>query len=238
MSYESDKLIVSLDFEDIVNALSLVDLIKDEAKFYKIGLQMYLKYGEKIISEIKKRDLKIFLDLKLNDIPNTVKEAVKVLISYSLEIINMHTLSGYDAMKEAKSIIVEKAPSTKIIGVTILTSLDDDNLKKLGFELSSDKQTEKLSLLAKDAGLDGVVASAKDVRKIKEICGNPFLIICPGIRRETEKVDDQKRIATPYSAIKDGADYIVVGRPIIKSNSPKIEVLDIIKEINKGLLER
>ena len=238
MINENERLIISLDFENIVDALSLVDLIKDEARFYKIGLQMYLKYGEKIINEIKKRDLKIFLDLKLNDIPNTVKEALRVLTDYSLDIINMHVLAGYEAMKEAKGVIVEKSPATKIIGVTVLTSLDDENLKKLGFEASSEKQTEKLSLLAKDAGLDGVVASAKDVKRIKEICTDSFIIVCPGIRRETEKVDDQKRVATPYSAIKDGADYIVVGRPIIKSNSPKIEVLDIIKEIKKGLLER
>jgi len=238
MNNENERLIVSLDFENITDALSLVDLIKDEAKFYKVGLQMYLKYGEKVISEIKKRGLKIFLDLKLNDIPNTVKEALKVLTDYSVDIINMHVLAGYEAMKEAKGIVASKSPDTKIIGVTVLTSLDDESLKRLGFGLTSEKQTEKLSLLAKEAGLDGVVASAKDVKRIKEICGDPFLLVCPGIRRETEKVDDQKRIATPYSAIKDGADYIVVGRPIIKSDSPKIEVLDIIKEIKKGMIER
>jgi len=238
MVNEKERLIVSLDFENITDALNLVDLIKEEAKFYKIGLQMYLKYGAKIISELKTRELKIFLDLKLNDIPNTVKEALKVLTDYSPDIINMHVLAGFEAMKEAKEVILEKSPPTKIIGVTVLTSLDDENLKMLGFQESSEKQTEKLSLLSKSAGLDGVVASAKDVKRLKELCGVPFLIVCPGIRRNTENIDDQKRVATPYSAIKDGADYIVVGRPIIKSNSPKAEVLDIIKEINKGLMER
>jgi len=124
----NERLIVSLDFDDINDALSLVDLLKEHVFFYKIGLQMYLKYGSKIISELKSRNVKIFLDLKLNDIPNTIYSSMKVLSYYSVDILNMHTLSGFKAMQEAKRAILEFTPQTKLVGVTVLTSLDDYEL--------------------------------------------------------------------------------------------------------------
>ncbi|HOW02840.1 MAG TPA: orotidine-5'-phosphate decarboxylase [Caldisericia bacterium] len=234
----NERLIVSLDFDDINDALSLVDLLKEHVFFYKIGLQMYLKYGSKIISELKSRNVKIFLDLKLNDIPNTIYSSMKVLSYYSVDILNMHTLSGFKAMQEAKRAILEFTPQTKLVGVTVLTSLDDYELKRLGFSFNTIKEAEILSLLAKEAGLDGVISSAGEAFRIKELCGDNFITICPGIRRAEDSKDDQKRAFTPLSAIKSGADYIVVGRPITKAASPQEEVIKIIEEIRKGLEEK
>lgn len=232
----NNRLIVSLDFAKIEDALNIVDVIKDDVVLYKVGLQMFIKYGFTIINELKKRKLKIFLDLKLNDIPNTVVSAVEAIADYSIDIINMHTLSGFRAMKETKESILKNSPETKLVGVTVLTSLNNDDLRRLGFSLNTSFEAEKLSLLAKEAGLDGVVSSAKEALRVKELCGSNFLTICPGIRRAEDSSDDQQRVSTPLSAIKNGADYIVVGRPIIKAVSPKVEALKIIKEIEKGLL--
>jgi orotidine-5'-phosphate decarboxylase len=232
-----ERLIVSLDFANIEDALSIVDILKGNVFFYKVGLQMFVKYGFNIIAELKKRNLKIFLDLKLNDIPNTVAKAVEALASYSLDIINMHILSGFQAMKEAKDAVLRSSPVTKLIGVTVLTSLDDNELERLGFAFNASLEAEKLSIIAKEAGLDGVILSAREALRIKELCGKDFITICPGIRRAEDSSDDQQRISTPAFAIKNGADYIVVGRPIIKALSPKEEALKIIKEIEEGLEE-
>jgi len=234
----NERLIVSLDFDEINDALNIVDLLKENVFFYKVGLQMYLKYGSKIISELKSRNVKIFLDLKLNDIPNTVYSSIKVLSDYSVDILNMHTLTGFKAMQEAKRAILEFSPQTKLVGVTVLTSLDDYELERLGFSLNSLKEAEKLSLLAKDAGLDGVISGAGEAFRIKELCGDEFITICPGIRRAQDSKDDQQRAFTPLSAIKNKADYIVVGRPIIKAASPREEAIKIIEEIEKGLEEK
>jgi len=234
----NERLIVSLDFDNIEDALNLTDLLKEEVFFYKVGLQMFLKYDGRILLELKERKAKIFLDLKLNDIPNTIVSAIRVLLDYSLDIVNMHALSGFKAMREAKKAILESSHQVKLVGVTVLTSLDDFEFEKLGFSFPASLEAEKLSLLAKEAGLDGVVLSAKEALRIKELCGEDFITICPGIRRVEDNKDDQQRTSTPFYAIKNKADYIVVGRPIIKATSPKKEALNIIKEIEKGLEER
>lgn len=234
----NERLIVSLDFDNIEDALSLVDLLKGEVIFYKVGLQMFLKYGSNIINELSKRKVKIFLDLKLNDIPNTISSSIKVLARYSLDILNMHTLSGFNAMQEAKEAILRFSPQTKLVGVTVLTSLNNSHLAKLGFSSDTSREVERLSLLAKEANLDGVISSAGEASRIKELCGENFITICPGIRRAEDSTDDQQRVSTPLNAVKNGADYIVVGRPIINASSPKEEALSIINEIKKGLKEK
>jgi orotidine-5'-phosphate decarboxylase len=228
-------LIISLDFDESSKALSLVDLLGADARFYKIGLQMYLKYGSQIVAELKKRDKKVFLDLKLNDIPNTICSAIQVLCSMDVDMINLHTFIGLIGMKQAKEAVLSCMPATKLIGVTVLTSLNEEALAEIGFQKTVKEEVLTLCRLGKKASLDGVVSSAQEAHYIKKECGQDFLIICPGIRRATDDVGDQSRIVTPLMAIRSGADFLVIGRPIIKATSPKEEVKAILTEIEKGL---
>jgi orotidine-5'-phosphate decarboxylase len=233
---DKERLIVSLDFDDSSKALSFVDLIGEDAIYYKVGLQMYLHYGSHFVAELKKRGKKIFLDLKLNDIPNTVCSAIKVLANMGVDMINLHTFIGYEGMKQAKELMMEVMPETKLIGVTVLTSLNEEALKEIGFLGTVQEEVLTLCRLGKKAGIDGVVSSAMESTEIKKQCGKDFLTICPGIRRATDDVGDQARVVTPLLAIRGGADYLVIGRPIIKAVSPKEEVVAILKEIEKGLI--
>jgi orotidine-5'-phosphate decarboxylase len=233
---DKERLIVSLDFDDSSKALSFVDLIGDDAIYYKVGLQMYLHYGSHFVAELKKRGKKVFLDLKLNDIPNTVCSAIQVLGNMGVDMINLHTFIGYEGMKQAKETMTMIMPETKLIGVTVLTSLNEEALKEIGFSRTVQEEVLTLCKLGKKAGIDGVVSSAMESAEIKKQCGKDFLTICPGIRRATDDVGDQARVVTPMLAIRAGADYLVIGRPIIKAVSPKEEVVAILKEIEKGLI--
>jgi orotidine-5'-phosphate decarboxylase len=233
---DKERLIVSLDFDDSSKALSFVDLIGDDAIYYKVGLQMYLHYGSHFVAVLKKRGKKVFLDLKLNDIPNTVCSAIQVLGNMGVDMINLHTFIGYEGMKQAKETMTMIMPETKLIGVTVLTSLNEEALKEIGFSRTVQEEVLTLCMLGKKAGIDGVVSSAMESAEIKKQCGKDFLTICPGIRRATDDVGDQARVVTPMLAIRGGADYLVIGRPIIKAGSPKEEVVAILKEIEKGLI--
>ena len=235
MDYK-ERLIISLDFDDSSQALSLVDLLGDEAIYYKVGLQMYLHYGSHFLSELKKRGKKVFLDLKLNDIPNTVCSAIKVLANLEPDMLNLHAFIGLEGMKQAKETVKMIMPETKLIGVTVLTSLNDEALREIGFNCTVKEEVLTLCRLGKKAGIDGVVSSAMESTEIKKQIGKEFLTICPGIRRATDDIGDQSRVVTPEQAIRGGADYLVIGRPIIKALSPKEEVIAILREIEKGLI--
>lgn len=231
-----ERLIVSLDFEDSKEAFSLVDLLSEDAIFYKIGLQMYLHYGSQFVRDIKKRGKKIFLDLKLNDIPNTVISAIKILTTMEVDMINLHTFIGFEGMKQAKETLIQTMPETKLIGVTVLTSLDNHSLAEIGFTKTVKEEVMQLCQLGQKAGLDGVVSSAQETLEIKKNCGKDFLTVCPGIRRNCDALGDQSRVVGPELAIRGGADYLVIGRPIIKASSPREEVIAILKEIEKGII--
>jgi orotidine-5'-phosphate decarboxylase len=230
-----DRLIVSLDFPDIQKAQALRDLLKDDVSFYKVGLQMYLKYGFQIVNEWKQLGKKVFLDLKLSDIPNTVSSAIRTLSVLGVDMINMHALSGYDCMKMAAETAKEVMPESKLIAVTVLTSFTDEGLNQIGIPHSPNEEVKLLCEMTKKAGLSGVVSSPWEANSVKNICGDNFITVCPGIRRSTDDVGDQARIMTPYKAIKNGADYLVVGRPIIKASDPKEAAISILKDIEKAI---
>ena len=230
-----ERLIVSLDFENDNDALTLVDILGEEVSFYKVGMQLYYHYGSSLVKKLNKKGKKIFLDLKLHDIPNTVVSALQSLRDLDVNFINMHTLAGKEAMRQAKAFVCEQKWDTKLIGVTVLTSLNDDLLQEFGFQTDVPHTVMTLCQLAKFAGLDGVVSSAQEASGIKKACGSEFITICPGIRRATDSADDQKRIMTPALAMENSADYIVVGRPIIQAVDPKKEAILYSKEMEKGL---
>ncbi len=230
-----ERLILSLDFEDKDSALYLLESLKNELVYCKVGLQLFTKYGIALLHEIKKMGFRIFLDLKFHDIPNTVASAIKSLDSIEVDLLNIHATCGFDGLKLAKETLQNLHPASKLIAVTVLTSLNDDALQQMGIPVKSEALVLQLCKVSQNAGLDGVVCSAQEVQNIKNTLGKDFLAVCPGIRRATDDVNDQKRIVSPMQAIKNGADWIVVGRPIIKASSPAEEVGLIINEIEKGM---
>jgi len=234
-----DFLIVSLDVPSIEESLEIVETLGEVVSFYKVGLELFARSGPGIVEILKKKEKKVFLDLKLHDIPNTVSGAVNAAIAMGADILTLHTLGGFEMMETAqKAVWNQGAEKPIILGVTILTSLDEAFLKDiLGIKKSLNEEVLDLASIAKSAGLGGVVASAEEVSSIKELCGKDFIVATPGIRpRGTEK-DDQKRFSTPFDAIINGSDYLVVGRPIIKSENMRRAAENIILEIKNGLQE-
>ncbi len=231
-----ERLIAALDVDTKEKALDLADALKADVKLFKIGFELFSSAGPDIVREIREKGLGVFLDLKFHDIPNTVAKAASAVTRLGVSIFNVHALGGLEMMKQAASAARDEAKrlgaaAPKIIAVTILTSADENGLKKVGINDNMKSQVLRLALLAKEAGLDGVVASPQEARFIREKTGKGFVIITPGVRPQGAERGDQKRIATPREAIASGADYIVVGRPIIEAKDPAGAAREIIKEI-------
>lgn len=220
-----NPLIVALDVSLETEVRKLCSELVDYVGMFKIGLQLYSSLGPRAISLVKEYGKGVFLDLKLHDIPVTVEKAIRQLAKNDTDIINVHALGGIEMMKAALKGIneasAENGGKPKLIAVTLLTSHAESQLEKLGFSLPGNEIVVNLALLAKEAGLDGVVSSALDVEMIRNACSADFTVICPGIRLPSDKFDDQQRVSTPKGALDGGADYIVVGRPITHSESPK-----------------
>ncbi|WP_312258973.1 orotidine-5'-phosphate decarboxylase, partial [Megamonas funiformis] len=197
-----DKLIVALDFHTKEDALALVDKLGDSVVFYKVGMELFYRVGSSIIEELKKRNKKIFLDLKLHDIPNTVAQGLCSLLYQGVDIMNVHASGGYTMMKTAADTVRAEAKkmgieAPKIIAVTILTSINEADWEGLGQTASIKDQVIRLAKLTKEAGLDGEVASPQEAKFIREASGEDFLIITPDVRPAGASIDDQSRIATP-----------------------------------------
>jgi orotidine-5'-phosphate decarboxylase len=233
-----DRLIVALDVDTEEKAVELAEKLKNDVRFFKIGFELFSSCGPAIVRRIKETDSDIFLDLKLHDIPNTVSKAAAVATRLGVYMFNVHALGGYDMMKKTMEIVEEEAERQgierpKVIAVTILTSMDEAGLKRIGVGGSIKEEVLKLAKLAKDAGLDGVVASPSEAKMIRQEMGKNFLIVTPGVRPAWAAASDQKRIATPRAAIADGADFIVVGRPITEAINPIEAAREILKEIEE-----
>ena len=221
-----EKLIIALDVPDSEYALELVDKFGDQIEIYKVGLELFTSAGPKIVQGIHKRKKKVFLDLKLHDIPNTAAKAAVAAARLGVYMFNVHASGGLDMMKMCKDAVVElclkeNLQKPRILGVTVLTSMSQDVLKaELGIQHSLNTHVRHLSALALKAGLDGVVASGHEVSKIKNHCGKGFIIVTPGIRPSWHPPDDQHRTMTPKQALKEGADYIVMGRSVLNHSDP------------------
>ncbi|MBI5814719.1 MAG: orotidine-5'-phosphate decarboxylase [Nitrospinae bacterium] len=234
----AERLMVALDVATHAEAMAAVEPLKGAVQWFKVGSQLFTACGPRIIEDIKNASgAKIFLDLKFHDIPATVALSGKAAAGLGVDMFNMHALGGPEMMSTAvKEVTAFCASAGKtlpiIIAVTILTSMTEPELKAAGVGSTPAMMVLHLARNAKISGLDGVVASPQEARMIKEITGDDFLVVTPGVRPAWAAADDQARIMTPSAAIEEGADYIVVGRPILKAGNPKEAALRIIEEIS------
>lgn len=234
-----DRLIVALDVDTEERALEAVEKLKASVKFFKVGFELFSSYGPSIVGKIRKTGCEVFLDLKFHDIPNTVAKAAASVTGLGVYMFNCHALGGHEMMKAALLATEETARKLKIarpkvLAVTILTSMDENALKKIGIDDNIGAEVLKLAVSAKEAGLNGVVASSVEARAIRKRLGKDFLIVTPGVRPADTSTQDQKRTATPKEAIEAGADFIVVGRPIMDAKDPAKSAQAILKEIGAG----
>lgn len=230
-----EKIIIALDVGTKEEALALTSRLKDAAVF-KIGLELFTAEGPHLLEEISRQGKKVFLDLKYHDIPNTVAGAVRSASRHGVFMLTLHTSGGKEMMAAAAKAAKEEAAGRGksrpfLLGVTILTSLKDDELREVGYGASLADQVLRLAALAQAAGLDGVVCSPQEIEIIKKACGREFLVVTPGIRPPWAAAQDQKRIMTPTEAIRKGADYLVIGRPITAAASPAEAFLRIVDEL-------
>ncbi len=235
-----EKIVLALDVDTLDEAKNLILELKDYVRVFKVGLQLYTQNGNEIIDFMTSQGLEFFLDVKLLDIPNTVAKASENIVKRGASFFNIHTLGGSEMMsasaqsaKNTAAKLGTKVPF--ILGVTVLTSISDEVLNnQLEIPQKASEYVLKLAKLAKESGLDGVVASTWEAKKIKEICGQEFKVLCPGIRPEWSLKNDQQRAATPNRAIQEGADYLVIGRAVTAATDRVKAMQMIYDEIEKG----
>lgn len=230
------RLIVALDVPNFAKMQELVNTLGDAVSFYKVGMELFYAEGTKVLTYLKENNKNIFLDLKLHDIPNTVAQGTASLIPYGFDFLTIHAQGGLEMMRKAVEAAKNKAEELnierpKLLGITVLTSFDEESWQDVGGSLPIEERVVKLALVAQKAGMDGVVASAQEAKLIREAVDPNFLIVTPGIRPEFAQANDQKRVATPATALSDGATHLVIGRPITKADKPYEAAKLIVQEM-------
>lgn len=235
-----DKIIVPLDVSGEAAAIALLDQLP-QVTWWKVGLELFVSCGPEILSILKQRQKRIFLDLKFHDIPNTVAGACRAAASYGVDLVTIHATAGRLALKAGQEAVKAGAEATgqnppRLIAITILTSLTSRDLAfDLKIPLELPEYALQMALLAKETGLGGAVCSPQEVEQLRRVCGNDFVLVCPGVRPSWAEGGDQKRSLTPGAAIKAGADYLVIGRPITAAANPKEALERICTEIEAGI---
>jgi orotidine-5'-phosphate decarboxylase len=224
----SDRIVVAIDKSSRDDILRTVDQLAGAVGVFKIGLQAFVANGPAIVREIAGRGEKVFLDLKIHDIPNTARHAVAEAVSLGAFMVTVHASGGGEMLKEAAAV----SGDSLVLGVTILTSLDEKTLRAVGYADPPLQAAVRLAKLSKDSGLRGVVASPHEIAAIRKACGPEVTIVTPGIRPEGSESGDQRRTTTPAAAIAAGADYIVVGRPITEARDARAAALRISDSLN------
>lgn len=229
-------IIVALDYNRAENALELAARLDPKLCRLKIGKELFTVAGPQLVEKLMKDGFDIFLDLKFHDIPNTVAGACKAAASLGVWMINVHALGGRKMLLAAREAL--PPGSTKLIAVTLLTSMGRDDLNDIGLHDEPENIVQRLALLAQNCELDGVVCSALETRHLRQLTGKDFCLVTPGIRPADSKSDDQQRIATPGQAIKSGADYLVIGRPITQAVDPLLMLQRLNNEVALQQIER
>lgn len=230
------RLIVAIDVNTMGKVQQLVETLGDSVSYYKVGMELFYSVGSQVITYLRSQGKDIFLDLKLHDIPNTVGQSLAALTELGISMLNVHASGGPAMMTVAAQAVKQKAEvmgiqRPKLIAVTVLTSINSDEWKALGYHSDLSAQVVHLARLAQAAGLDGVVASPQEAQQIRATCGEKFIIVTPGIRPRGAAINDQSRIATPASALENGAHHLVIGRPITAAEDPRQAALAILQEM-------
>ncbi|CAH9058280.1 Orotidine 5'-phosphate decarboxylase [Pseudoalteromonas holothuriae] len=229
---DTKKVLIALDYDDRQAAINFVKQLSPSECRLKVGKEMFTYFGPEFVKELIELGFDVFLDLKFHDIPNTVAKAVTAAAELGVWMVNVHASGGLEMMQKAKQALNnygDKAPL--LIAVTVLTSMDQGQLLRLGIEKTPQDQVVYLAKLAKEAGLDGVVCSAQEAQLLKSQLGDSFKLVTPGIRPAGSDAGDQKRIMTPQKAVAAGSDYLVIGRPITQASNP----VQTLQEINASL---
>ncbi len=235
-----DRIVLALDVDSDKEALGIVDELGRAVGMFKVGHQLFTAYGPDIVRRVVGKGGRVFLDLKYHDIPNTVAKASAEAVKLGVSMFNVHTLGGADMMKAAAAAAKETAERLGcampiLLGVTVLTSMDEQSLRReLKISRSLPRQVSHLAKMAQRCGMHGVVASPQEIKLLRRSVKPPFVILTPGVRPEWAARDDQKRIMTPAEAVSAGADYIVVGRPVLKARDRKEAVEKIVAEIEQS----
>jgi orotidine-5'-phosphate decarboxylase len=224
---KTSPVIVALDLESSAHARSLIASLGDSASFYKVGLELYTSTGVDFVRELKAQGHRVFLDLKLYDIGETVKRAVAQVARLGVDFLTVH---GSRAVMEA-AVAGKGAAPLQLLAVTVLTSFDESDLRQMGYSCSVSDLVELRVRNAMEAGVDGIVCSPVEVRRVRSVAGPGAILVTPGVRSMGAAVGDQKRVATPAQAIADGADYLVIGRQVTRAADPRGEMLHILEEI-------
>ncbi len=228
------KIIVALDFPGAVPALALAHRLSPELCRLKVGKELFTATGPALLEQLMKSGFEIFLDLKFHDIPNTTAQACKAAASLGIWMINVHALGGRKMLEAAQQAVASTSKPPKLIAVTLLTSMSQQDVAEIGIDMSTEEMVLRLANMAQESGLDGVVCSAQETALLRKQCGNKFCLVTPGIRQAQASLDDQSRVMTPEAALQAGSSYLVIGRPITKAPDPLQALLDINLQI-RGL---
>ena len=236
---ERERLIVGLDVEGVAPAEAVLRRLGDAVRFYKIGKQLFVQAGPDSVRMVQATGAEVFLDLKFHDIPNTTAAAGVEAARLGVRIFNVHAAGGLAMMQRTAAEVArvcraERLRRPKIIAVTVLTSLADADLAQVGVARAVGAQVVRLARLAKRAGLDGVVASPREIGAVRRACGPDFLIVTPGVRPAGADAHDQKRVLTPGAAVAAGADYLVVSRPVLAAPDPVAAADEIVADMSRG----
>ncbi len=232
------RIIVALDFPDAAAALALVERLKPTLCRLKVGKELFIAAGPKLVAQLIERGYQVFLDLKFHDIPHTVAQACKAAARMGVWMLNVHASGGLAMMRAARTALEGVQPRPHLIAVTVLTSLARPDLAEIGLDASPEEQVLRLARLTQAAGLDGVVCSGWEAMRLRRELGQDFLLVTPGIRPAGSATDDQQRTLTPIQALRAGADYLVVGRPITRAPDPFAMLQSLHDEMTTFLGER
>ena len=228
---QKSKIIVALDYPDAQSAMRLVEQLMPDLCRLKVGKELFTRAGPALVETLAARGFDVFLDLKFHDIPNTVASACQAAAELGVWMLNVHALGGERMLQAAKEGVSRAGHAPLLIAVTILTSMDETDLAGVGLSGSPQDNVLRLASLAQQSGLDGVVCSSRETAVLREQLGAGFSLITPGIRPAGSQADDQRRVMTPVAAIKNGSDYLVIGRPVTRADDP----VGVLRTINSDL---
>lgn len=217
----TSPIIVALDFPDASSAMNMADQLDPALCRVKVGKELFTSSGPAVVEALQHKGFEVFLDLKFHDIPNTTASAVQAAAELGVWMVNVHAGGGRRMMEACRDILQRRSTRPRLTAVTVLTSLEQEDLQEVGVDIEPMVQVQRLARLTRDCGLDGVVCSAREAKALRSALGDEFLLVTPGIRPADSSADDQKRIVTPSQALENGSSYLVVGRPITKAEKPE-----------------